>query len=247
MADYTQDANCLQSFILDDGAANTNDRSGSNNLTLNNGTWEASNDGYTFDSDATGAFTPTLTDWQTSDVTIAVLTTVQNADDSLILKMYQASDAARCVLLKSNHYSDYRRAYILYSRQYSGIGEFNNFMDSADGAKQWLFGEYNNTANTITIYRNTTKTTIADAAVIEYGTMAMDTGQLGNASTNTIYQVAIFNRLLSAEEKADIVANGLVAAGPSNTDRTPTIGSQTLAGIAGRMDLGMTIPTEVDV
>lgn len=214
--DYTQDANCLQAFILDDGTANTNDRSsGGRNLTLANGTWDTGNNGYIFDADATGSFTPALTTWQGEKITIAILAHPSQVSGERLFRIYQASDGNRQIDFVNTTYSPYDRPTLFLGRQYT-YNAWSGNCNTSDHAKQWFFITYDYTISPFSarakIYRNTTDDTSIAWTDAEYGTMTIDTGVLGNGSTHTIYQVGVFNRILSGAEMSDIVTNGLKAA-----------------------------------
>lgn len=213
--DYTQDANCVQSFILDDGDADPSDRTGSNDLTLADGTWAGSNDGYIFDADATGSFTPTLTTWQGQDSTVAILTTVDNATEHLLINMYDSTDVNRRLLIQSLRYQvggSYAGVEARYGRQYASSAEYTSTVD-ASVAKQWIFVTYDTSETELLVYRDGVDKSAINIDDGEYSTMTLNVGQLGNSSSHTIYQVGIFTRILSSAEMTDIVANGLKPTG----------------------------------
>ena len=228
--DYSQDANCQQLFDLDDGTADSSDRAGSNNLTLANGTWAGSNDGYIFDADATGTFTPTLREWQGTDTCFMVLTTVQNASGKIIFITYQASDSERRMQLGSSIYSNYTRPRARFGRNYS-ISEFNLQAETTGGAKQWITCQYDTSDTSAEMFVDGTSRA-TDTVGSESGTNAMDTGLIGKGSTHTIYQVGVFDRLLSSVEISDIVANGFGVGAPPAGGWTHTINGVTAANMA---------------
>lgn len=209
--DYTQDANCVQSFILDDGTADSSDRTGSNDLVLADGAWAGSNDGYIFDADATGAFTPTLTTWQGADSTVAILTTVDNVAEHIIFNVYMSGDVNRRMFIGTLKYAvggRYDGIDARYGRQYGASAEYTSTTDTA-GAKQWVFVTYDTSETELLIYRDGVDKSAINTDDGEYGTMTIDTGQLGNGSSHTIYQVGIFTRILTSGEMTEIVATGL--------------------------------------
>ena len=141
IGDYLNDPNCLQAFILNDGAADATDRCGANDLTLAGGTWAGSNDGYTFDvTDASGTFTPALTNWQGADWTIAILTTLTATQSARLVQITQAGDSNHYMYLQASPYAAEAKATIRLNRDFNGYKQAQQ--STASTAKQWIFVEY---------------------------------------------------------------------------------------------------------
>ena len=208
--DYSQDANCQQCFVLDDGDADVTDRAGSNDLTLANGTWAGSNDGYIFDSDATGSFTPGFTEWLSVDSTLMALATFPDEQEKIIYSADNTGDWEKRMNLTTDSSVPYGRAKVAYGMNYSPQ---IIRLDAADEntAKQWVTVTVDWSETLATLYEDGVSQD-TDTVFEAYQTTAFNRGRLGSGSTSTIYQVGVFNRILSSVEITEIIADGFIGA-----------------------------------